>query len=1075
MKFLSLNKFICAAAVAVGLVPAQTAEAKVRTAGEAAAVAAGTSGAHRAPAAARPRLVHTLAESGGTGQPALYVFNHGESGGYTIVSGDDRMPAVLAFADSGRFDSSAIPPAMEWWLDQYAAQAESFYRLDASQPDHPDLKPWKAPHMADSQPIGPLVTAKWNQSAPFNNRCPLKDGQRSVTGCVATATAMVVDYHRPTVNRSAGTVRSTFDGTTFNFYNESFDWDLMLDDYNNGYSSAQANAVATLMLACGVSVNMQYSPSESGAYTDFFVPYALTEYFGLDKGLRVVERKHTSSFNWDQMLYNEVSQGRPVIYSGSGDGGGHCFVCDGYRWQDAHYFHFNWGWGGSSDGWFLTSLLSPGTLGIGGGSGGGFSNGQSIIVGIQKPVEGSIPNRAVAIYQSNCDGFYASSTWRSSQLEFSIRMVSSYPRQLYYQLGVGVQGADSVNADYGPYVWYNNSQYSISACDDGSYGYATPKYNVDFANGDLPAGRYTLEPIIKIEGEKWKYIPQDLDAYATVTLVKHPDGSVEYTNNRYVYQPDLKVTFDDAGIMGMRRAGFDLDVLFSVENRIAIDFNKPLHLMAFRDDNPAEVASTRAFYAEQTVLVSYPGGTPKQMSIKLPVPRSTPEGRYKLRFFMEVMQSDGTAKMVPVSDIVAVDILPALPMDGKLSLVEIPYNLLQNTEAVVTVFNGTNANVNGYLLLNLSRAQLLMQQNLGRLELVPGGAHTFRFRVPHSDFATAGWFRQYLSLMGDDEEEKMIGYAQMVPYYNLDPDRGVYYGLSEDNSEATISMAANPTCYDGGHYTLPTVFSCTVPLGWDYEASTVKYGTATAPVTSMSPYAFASNHAVTDLHIPASLQAEANFANAEGIVNYWFESEQPRLSATPLPEGLPGATVYVPTGAYDDYLYRLLTTGVVKNDLESYPLFETASVYQIAEPNSVIEAGRQYVYKIQTEGSAPYRFNPAVEVVSSNPNVAAVTVNPFHTADGNSVEVVLDAKEAGSTLLTLTPHQYGASGSQLTVHVQAPTSSVDDLYADPDAPIEVYTTAGVRLPDITTLDRLEQLAPGIYIVRRGTATFRITR
>ncbi|MGA2297203.1 MAG: C10 family peptidase, partial [FCB group bacterium] len=110
--------------------------------------------------------------------------------------------------------------------------------------------------------------------------------------------------------------------------------------------------------------------------------YALLTYFGYKTSLQGVQRKDYTDAQWNALLTTELDANRPVLYAGFGNEGGHCFVCDGY--ENSSYFHFNWGWAGQSDGYFLTNALNPGTIGTGGG-GGGFNSGQQAVIGIEAP------------------------------------------------------------------------------------------------------------------------------------------------------------------------------------------------------------------------------------------------------------------------------------------------------------------------------------------------------------------------------------------------------------------------------------------------------------------------------------------------------------------------------------------------------------------------------------------------------------------------------------------------------------------------------------------------------------------
>lgn len=303
-------------------------------------------------------LVHTAK----TGNDAcFYIFNV-PSGGYSVVAADDRIPAILGYSDDGHFDPQQMPDNMRWWLGQYEQEIARFLANPRSNASASTNRPVRTP-------VEPLLTTRWNQSEPFNDDCPTdpQTGRKSVTGCVATAMAQVMKHHNWPPQAKGERNHYSFEG-------HAYDWGNMLDVYTqNSYNSTQASAVSLLMRDCGISVDMNYSSSASGAQTNS-VGYALTEYFGYDPGLRLHLRWSYPLDEWEDLIYEEMTAGRPVYYSGAGTGG-HAFVCDGYR--GSGYFHFNWGWGGAQDGWFRLFALNPTAGGIG-SSDGGYNSQQQI-------------------------------------------------------------------------------------------------------------------------------------------------------------------------------------------------------------------------------------------------------------------------------------------------------------------------------------------------------------------------------------------------------------------------------------------------------------------------------------------------------------------------------------------------------------------------------------------------------------------------------------------------------------------------------------------------------------------------
>lgn len=328
----------------------------------------------------------------------LYVFSLGEQGGFIIVSNDDRTLPILGFSENGILDMENMSDEQRAWLQGYAdeivwlqqhnygeAPSDTFPQIPFG-----TLRQTRGGSHA-KETIEPLVTTSWNQRSPYNDLCPeYAPGKKAVTGCVATAMAQVMNYHKwpvaetisiPGYRDGYGVDHLPLEATTF-------DWGNMLDSYNGSETAEQNTAVAELMLYCGFSVEMNYGPS-SGSYIIKVAP-ALKNYFDYNSTATYISRSSYSNDKWEDIIYHELASKRPVLYGGQSTGGGHAFVCDGYRHEYAtDYFHINWGWGGKSDEYYVLSVLDPYSgQGIGGSSSnGGFYFGQEAVIGIQKSTD----------------------------------------------------------------------------------------------------------------------------------------------------------------------------------------------------------------------------------------------------------------------------------------------------------------------------------------------------------------------------------------------------------------------------------------------------------------------------------------------------------------------------------------------------------------------------------------------------------------------------------------------------------------------------------------------------------------
>jgi hypothetical protein len=316
----------------------------------------------------------------------FYVFNI-ETTGYIIVAGDDAVTPILGYSDQGNFVSGDMPSNIQKWLEGYKNQINFIVSNDIKATDEINRE-WSLQNAnrndnassLTANAVNPLIQTRWNQSPNFNAMCP----GGSVTGCVATAMAQVMKFwNYPSTGSGFHSYNHPQYGTlSANFGNTTYQWNSM--NINSPTTLNEQNAVATLMYHCGVSVNMIYNLASQGGSSaqTLDVENALKTYFGYSTTAVGKFRTNYTDSQWINLLKTELDAGRPIQYAGTGTGGGHSFVCDGYDVNSL--LHFNWGWGGSSDGYFQMNALNPGSLGAGGGAG-CFNSNQRAIIGIQPP------------------------------------------------------------------------------------------------------------------------------------------------------------------------------------------------------------------------------------------------------------------------------------------------------------------------------------------------------------------------------------------------------------------------------------------------------------------------------------------------------------------------------------------------------------------------------------------------------------------------------------------------------------------------------------------------------------------
>ena len=363
----------------------QTAQALPRTQAQMAQAAAEALNAHRSEQGRAPRRtpVQTLQQQG-----LLTVMGYAE-GGFAIVTADDLLPAVVALSDKS-YDADCQPEGYTWWLSAMD-EAARYYVAHQQQarvvrPDASRFQPY----------VRPLLSTEWGQEEPFNNACPLLPDaelypRHCVVGCVATATAQILNYHQwPTTGHGTTTLRVPYGSATgtdytMDFAQCHFDWANMRNTYTVGnYSQAEANAVAQLSHAMGMMAVMQYGLDFSGAISDD-AEQGLQNYFGISTATLCSRNdvfgmsENYTEQQWADMIFQALSTVGPVYYAGADadDQGGHAFVVDGYN-QDG-LVHVNWGWHGRFDGYYDVSILNPRVY--------HFSKGQEMILGIAPPAK----------------------------------------------------------------------------------------------------------------------------------------------------------------------------------------------------------------------------------------------------------------------------------------------------------------------------------------------------------------------------------------------------------------------------------------------------------------------------------------------------------------------------------------------------------------------------------------------------------------------------------------------------------------------------------------------------------------
>lgn len=441
----------------------------------------------------------------------FYILNVTNGNGFVIVSADDRALPVLGYSETGHFRSDNMPSNLQGWLQGYEDEI-SWVIQHAEMADDSTAQLWQKLLQdtyelpRNSRAVTPLLNTAWGQEAPYNVYCP----SNCLTGCVATAMAQVMKYWEyPTVGTGSHSYyHNTYGTLSANFSTQYYAW----FDMPNTNPPANNTSIAALMYHCGVSVDMAYGPASTGGsganYTA--ISNALITYFGYDENVNTYQKDNYTSSVWSNALINELDNGRPILYFGTGSGGGHEFVCDGY--SNSNYFHFNWGWSGYSDGYFMLSSLNPDSY--------DFTTNQAAVIGIQPPADFGGYN---LLLYSNPN---PSSTNVTTNQNFTLSVDVANHSSRNYNGELHVVAVNINNTNIGYVIGSKNVQIQ-----GGTYS------NINFTSLSIPeAGNYEVGILY---GDDYYYIPGYNSYVNGVNVTATGSGMDSYENNNTVATASL--------------------------------------------------------------------------------------------------------------------------------------------------------------------------------------------------------------------------------------------------------------------------------------------------------------------------------------------------------------------------------------------------------------------------------------------------------------------------------------------------------------------------------------------------------
>ena len=718
----------------------------------------------------------------------LYIFNAAQ--GFVVMAADDCVQPILGYSLTGRFVAENMPTNVSGWLQgyndeiQFAIDNQMKASTEAAQLwtdlKNGDSKAGRATIVVDA-----LIQSTWDQDPGYNDLCPYDSnaGELTVTGCVATAMAQIMRFwefpsHGTSSHSYTPSTHSEYGTQSVNYANATYDWAAMPLHSNSA-------EVAKLMYHCGVAVNMDYDVAAnggSGAYSSD-IPTALKNYFYYKNSVSYKTKSSYSSTNWNNLIKTELNAGRPVEYNGSGSGGGHAFVCDGY--DNSNYFHFNWGWSGANDGFYSLSNLTPGSGGSGGGSY-SFTNSQTAVIGIQ-------PRDCATSTPSN---FSVTKEGRNALLTWSA--VSNAVSYSVYRNGVLIATTTSTN--------YTDSNLAY-----GSYGYYV-KSRDSYGAASNPTETIT----VAIEPVPTNLAVTRINNGAKLTWTA-PEWAMPQNDNEVL-------TYGDGSLTYSFGAGGGSNVYFGHRYPAAmINTNKVLYKVSFYateigsfklyvytatagNDKPQTQLYTQSYTAEGTGWNDIILSTPKQLTATkdLWVFIYDPEGKeYPMGIGVFTDSDDGSyiTTSSPTSSVSTqsgyVMLIRTCITDGTYS-----YNLYDNNTVIAQNLTGTSRNLTTITDNTAHQYTLKTNFNGGETDasnmagLTVGTATIESLELAENDKMT----------VFDNSKLTVSGILSNNVAANLILNDGAQLVNSSNNVAATVKRAITAYTDDGGWYTISTPF-----------------------------------------------------------------------------------------------------------------------------------------------------------------------------------------------------------------------------------------------------------------------------
>ncbi|MDR1332472.1 MAG: thiol protease/hemagglutinin PrtT [Tannerella sp.] len=614
-----------------------------------------------------------------------YVFNIGDDDGFIIISGDDRANDVLGYATSGHFDIDRIPSNFRNWLSFYRSEL----KILSEMPDSVSVLPvvYDMHELVDSIPyaseIQPLLgQIAWGQREPFNELCPIipETEVRAVAGCVAIAMAQIMKYYEwPIRGTGAKSYVSEKHHIRLNadFSQTTYDWANIRDTYTGEESEKEKSAVSTLVYHCGVASEMNYS-YESGA-SQQIAAFGMKDHFNYDPNMQLLERSFYSTRDWYNLLKKELNASRPVFYIGARSNmTAHAFVCDGYDRNGL--FHFNWGWTGSSNGYFNTSVVESWNMS-------GYNGAQNIIVGIQPAhTETSVLQTQLFVPERHGPVTSESTFGRDEKFGFSTGVYHTCVSRFSGEVGIGLYD----NEDELIAILYRDTVHNMRNND---------KYVIENSISipyRIRNGEYVLHPVSSTDGVHWKQIRSRIMtpvymkviiSEQSITLVRPANGIPNLILDKLTILPTELFANTNYGLVEATLSNIGQEEARTSVEFVFIPYNVPIEDYIVNGMNVKYPKQVEARF------ITLNPDEKKTVSYKPNI--TIPAGHYSL-FVLEHMTNKCLNAKTPVRFTILPE--PALVLAEEISF---PYEYVQLGDTFTVTIKNRGTDFAGYILVDI--------------------------------------------------------------------------------------------------------------------------------------------------------------------------------------------------------------------------------------------------------------------------------------------------------------------------------------------------------------------------------------